>query len=305
MQQSTKGNISGVFAILLWSTLASATVLVKKIPPFQLVGMSFFIAFFIGLVLWKKEGHGAWIHLKLPIKNWIIGIMGLFGYHFFYFLALKNAPALEANLINYLWPLLIVLFSAFLPGVRLRWFHVVGVLFGLFGVIVLVGAGKGFDFNMEYAKGYFYAFLCALSWSSYSVLSKYFGKVPVSSVGAFCGATAILAFIFHLLFEPTVIPGFGSLLVIIVLGLGPVGGAFYLWDFGVKNGDIQMLGTFSYATPLLSTVLLVVLGLAKPNSYIWIACLLIVLGSIIASYPLFKKLFYSLSVGFPKKNPWK
>ena len=290
MQQGTKGNISGVFSLLLWSTLASSTVLVKKIPPFQLVSMSFFIAFFIGLVLWKKEGHGVWIHLKLPIKNWIIGIMGLFGYHFFYFLALKNAPALEANLINYLWPLLIVLFSAFLPGVRLRWFHIIGVLFGLFGVIVLVGAGKGFDFNMEYAKGYFYAFLCALSWSSYSVLSKHLGKVPVSSVGAFCGVTAILALVFHLLFEPTVIPSFESLLVIIVLGLGPVGGAFYLWDFGVKNGDIQMLGTFSYATPLLSTVLLVVLGLANPNSNIWIACLLIVLGSITASYPLFKKL---------------
>ncbi len=291
MQQSTKGNIFGILAILLWSTLASTTVLAGKIPPFQLVSMSFFVAFFIGLALWKKEGRGIWVHLKLPVKNWIIGIIGLFGYHFFYFLALQNAPALEANLINYLWPLFIVLFSAFLPGVKLRWFHIAGVLFGLFGVIVLVSAGKGFDFNMGYAKGYFYAFLCALSWSSYSVLSKYFGKVPVSSVGAFCGATAILALIFHLIFEPTVIPDFKNLLAIIVLGLGPVGGAFFLWDFGVKNGDIQMLGTFSYATPLLSTILLVVFGLAKPNSYIWTACLFIVLGSVIASYPLFKKFF--------------
>ncbi len=303
MQQSTKGNLSGVFAILLWSTLASLTVLTGKIPPFQLVSLSFFIAFFIGLVLWKREKRGVWIHLKLPLKNWIVGIVGLFGYHFFYFLALQNAPTLEANLINYLWPLFIVLFSAFLPGIRLRWFHVVGVCLGLFGVIVLVGADKGFSFSAEYAKGYFYAFLCALSWSSYSVLSKYFGKVPVSSVGAFCGATAILALIFHLMFEPTVIPDIKNFIAIIFLGLGPVGGAFYLWDFGVKNGDIQMLGTFSYATPLLSTIFLVLFGLAKSNGYIWVACLFIVLGSIIASYPFFKSLIYKLSVGFPKKNP--
>ncbi len=291
MQQSVKGNIFGILAILLWSTLASATVLAGKIPPFQLVGMSFFIAFFIGLFLWKKEKKGIMIQLKLPLKNWLIGIVGLFGYHFFYFLALRNAPALEANLINYLWPLLIVLFSAFLPGIKLRWFHVVGVLFGLFGVVVLVSAGKGFNFDMEYAKGYFYAFVCALSWSSYSVLSKYFGKISVSAVGGFCGATALLALIFHMLFEPTVIPDFKNLLAIIFLGLGPIGGAFYLWDFGVKNGDIQMLGTFSYIIPLLSTVLLVVFGLAKPNSNIWIACFLIISGSIIASLPLFKKFF--------------
>ena len=291
MQQSVKGNIFGILAILLWSTLASATVSAGKIPPFQLVSMSFFIAFFIGLFLWKKEKKGILSQLKLPLKNWLIGIVGLFGYHFFYFLALRNAPALEANLINYLWPLLIVLFSAFLPGIKLRWFHVVGVLFGLFGVVVLVSFGKGLSFDTEYIKGYFYAFVCALSWSSYSVLSKYFGKIPVSAVGGFCGATAFLALVFHILFEPTVMPDFKNLSAIVFLGLGPIGGAFYLWDFGVKNGDIQMLGTFSYIIPLFSTILLVFFGLAKSNSDIWIACFLIILGSIIASLPLFKKFF--------------
>jgi len=182
MQQKTKGNIFGVLAILLWSTLASTTVLAGKIPPFQLVSMSFFVAFFIGLFLWKKEKKGILAQLKIPFKNWLIGVGGLFGYHFFYFLALRHAPAIEANLINYLWPLFIVLFSAFLPGIRLRWFHVAGVSLGFFGVIMLVGKDGGFSFDLEYMWGYFYAFLCALIWSSYSVLSKYFGKMPVSSV---------------------------------------------------------------------------------------------------------------------------
>ena len=183
----------------------------------------------------------------------------------------------------------IVLFSAFLPGVRLRWFHILGVFLGFAGVFVLVGKDGGLNFDFEYARGYFYAFLCALIWSIYSVLSRYFGKVSVSSVGAFCAATAILAAIFHFAFEPTVIPDFKSFLAILVLGLGPVGGAFFLWDYGVKNGDIQMIGTLSYITPLLSTVFLVIFGLSKSNPNIWIATSFIALGSVVASLPLFKK----------------
>jgi len=291
MQQKTKGNIFGVLAILLWSTLASTTVLAGKIPPFQLVSMSFFVAFFIGLFLWKKEKKGILAQLKIPFKNWLIGVGGLFGYHFFYFLALRHAPAIEANLINYLWPLFIVLFSAFLPGIRLRWFHVAGVSLGFFGVIMLVGKDGGFSFDLEYMWGYFYAFLCALIWSSYSVLSKYFGKMPVSSVGAFCGVTALLSAVLHFLFEPTVIPDLKSYMAILILGLGPVGGAFFLWDYGVKNGDIQMIGVFSYATPLLSTVLLIFLGISELSPVIWTATVLISLGSIIASLPLFGKFF--------------
>ncbi|MCF6173769.1 MAG: EamA family transporter [Campylobacteraceae bacterium] len=291
MQQVFKGNLFGILAILLWSTLASLSVKAGKIPPFQLVSMTFFIAFLIGLFLWKKEGKGILIHLKLPIKVWLVGIVGLFGYHFFYFLALQNAPALEANLINYLWPLFIVLFSVFLPSVKLRWFHILGVLLGLFGVIVLIGGGGNVNFDMRYIRGYSYAFLCAIIWSSYSVISKYFDKISTSVVGSFCGATAILSLIFHLAFEPTVIPSFNNLLAIIILGLGPVGGAFFAWDYGVKNVDIQMLGTFSYATPLVSTFLLVMLGIGKANSTIWLSCLLIVLGSVVASLPLFLKYF--------------
>ena len=135
MQYTLKGNILGILAILLWSTLASLTVIAGKIPPFELVSMTFFVAFLIGLILWKKEGKGILVHFKYPPKIWIVGVGGLFGYHFFYFLALQNAPAIEANLINYLWPLFIVLFSAFLPGVKLKWFHIVGVIFGFVGVI--------------------------------------------------------------------------------------------------------------------------------------------------------------------------
>jgi len=286
-----KGNLFGVFAILLWSTLASLGVMADKIPPFQLNAMAFFVAFIIGSFLWKKQGKGIVIHLKWPLKVWLVGVIGLFGYHFFYFSGIQNAPAIEANLINYLWPLLIVLFSSFLPNEKLRWFHMVGVILGLIGVFFLVSKDGGFNFDLQYIEGYFYAFLAAITWGSYSVLSRLFGKVPTSAVGGFCGVTSVLSLFCHLLFETTVTVTFNELLVVIAIGLGPVGGAFYVWDYAVKHGDIQLLGTLAYAIPLLSTFLLVLLGLSEPSPIIWIACFFIVLGSLISSLEHFKKLY--------------
>lgn len=285
-----KGNLLGISAILLWSSLATFGVMASSIPPFQLTSMSFFVAFIIGAILWKKEGKGILIHLKWPLKVWIVGVCGLFGYHFFYFLAIQNAPAIEANLINYLWPLFIVLFSSFLPNEKLRWFHVVGVLCGLIGVVFLISKDGGMNFEAQYINGYMYAFIAAILWSSYSVLSRLFGEVPTSAVGTFCGVTAVLSLICHLCFEATVYPNITESFAILALGLGPVGGAFFVWDYGVKHGDIQLIGTLAYAIPLLSTLLLIFLGLSQPSSNVFLACLFIVLGSIISSLPHFKKL---------------
>lgn len=295
MNRVQKGNIAGVIAILLWSTLALFTVATSKIPPFQLTFMAFSVAFTIGLGLWIKEGLGIIVHLKLPWKVWIVGIYGLFGYHFFYFLALKSAPALEANLINYLWPLLIVLLSAFLPNEKLQWYHCVGALLGFIGALVLLGFGKEIAFSSQYTQGYLYAFICALIWSSYSVLSRYFGTIPTLSVGGFCGASALLSLGAHLIFEQTHIPNAQEFLAALGLGLGPVGVAFFVWDYGMKQGDIKLIGSLSYATPLLSTLMLTLFGRSAPSSAIWIACMLIVLGSIVSSLPFFKGFLQKIS----------
>jgi drug/metabolite transporter (DMT)-like permease len=291
MQRVAKGNILGAIAILLWSTLATFGVLAGDIPPFEITSLSFFVAFLIGALLWKKEKKGILVHLKQPLIVWIVGVTGLFGYHFFYFLAIQNAPAVEANLLNYLWPLLIVVLSAFLPNEKLRWFHLVGVSLGLLGAYFLITKGKGLELDTKYLQGYIYAIMCGIIWSSYSIVSRLFGKIPTSAVGGFCGVTAVLSLFCHLLFETTVIPNFTQILAIIALGLGPVGGAFFVWDYGVKNGDIQLLGSLSYAAPLLSTLLLIGLGLSSMNVFVWLACALIIIGSMISSLNHFQKFF--------------
>ncbi len=284
-RQST---LIGFTAVLMWATLALLTELSGTIPPFQLTAMAFTIAFLIGVAVWMREGGNPLRYLKLPKAVWILGIAGLFGYHFFYFIALRHAPAVEASLIAYLWPLLIVFFSALLPGERLRWFHGVGAIAGFIGAGLLITRGASLSFDPRYTIGYLAAVICALTWSSYSLLSRRFGAIPTNAVGGFCGATAILAWICHLMFEVTIMPTDGEWFAVFCLGVGPVGLAFFTWDYGVKHGNIKVLGSLSYAAPLLSTTLLIACGLAEATWSVGAACLLIVGGALLATLDFFK-----------------
>ncbi|MEH6403548.1 MAG: EamA family transporter [Sneathiella sp.] len=284
-------NLSGLAAILLWATLALFTVYTGKIPPFQLTAMTFFVAFSLAVLKWIIAGDTIRDFIRLPVKLWALGVCGLFGYHFFYFMALKNAPAAEAGLIAYLWPLLIVLFSAFLPGEKLRWFHAAGAMISLIGAGLLITKGEALNLSEEYSQGYAAAFMCAFIWSGYSVLSRKFSEVSTNVIGSFCGVTAILALICHLAFEQTVVPtSFITWAAVAGLGIGPVGAAFFLWDIGVKKGDIQGLGVLSYLSPLLSTLLLVAFGTTALSWSLGIGCVLITLGAILGSITLFKEM---------------
>lgn len=273
----------GWTAILMWATLALLTEMSGDVPPFQLTAMAFAIAFLIGIVLWVRQGGGILDHLRLPWRVWALGIAGLFGYHFFYFMALRNAPAVEASLIAYLWPLLMILFSTLLPNEHLHRFHIIGAVLSFIGAGILVTGGQCLSFNVEYTMGYFAAGGGGLTWAIYSVLSRQVGTIPTSSVGGFCGATALLAFLCHTLFEQTVVPQGFEWLAILALGLGPVGLAFFTWDVGVKFGNIMLLGVLSYLAPLLSTLLLIMGGFAEATGSVAIACLLISSGALIAT----------------------
>lgn len=271
----------------MWGGLALLTTWTGRVPPFQLVAMSFAIAAALGISKWLIAGDRPLRYLRYPPRLWLLGIGGLFGYHFFYFMALRNAPAVEASLIAYLWPLLIVLFSALLPGRRLRWWHVFGAVLGLAGCFLLVTGGGAVTFRGQFALGYLAALACALTWSGYSVLSRRFAAVPTDTVVWFCAATALLGLLCHLVFEQTVWPrGAAEWLAVAGLGIGPVGLAFFAWDVGVKMGDIRALGAFSYAAPLISTLLLIAAGKAEASWVVAAACAAIVGGAVIAARDL-------------------
>jgi drug/metabolite transporter (DMT)-like permease len=276
----------GFCAVLLWSSLAVLTAASGTTPPFQLLSITFGIGGLAGVLLWIFRPAAARA-VRQPWPVYLLGVGGLFGYHAAYFIALRNAPVVEAGLINYLWPLLIVVFSALLPGEKLKWQHIVGCILAFAGAVLVVTKGQGFNFNPTYIPGYLAALFAAVAWGVYSVASRRFAHVPSDAITGFCLITAILAAIVHFAIEPTIWPANAwQWAAIVGLGLGPVGLAFYVWDIGVKRGDIQVLGAASYSAPLLSTAILVLTGYAAYSNTLLIACLLITVGAVLAASDL-------------------
>jgi drug/metabolite transporter (DMT)-like permease len=277
--------IVGSISIFLWGTLALLTTLTKGlIPPFQLMAMTFSIAFILMSLRWWMNGHLGFQYIRQPWLAWLLGVGGFFGYHFCYFAAMRNAPAVEVSLLAYLWPLLIVLFTGFLPGERIRLQHIVGAFIAFAGCWLLIGKDSE-GFSAQFLSGYLLALACALIWSCYSVANRLVKSVSTDAVGWYCALTALLALVSHLIWETTVWPqGLSQWLGVIGLGLGPVGIAFFTWDYGVKHGNLQLLGVLAYSAPLISVLLLLAAGFGKPSIGLLLACLAIVGGSFIAGY---------------------
>lgn len=239
-------------AVLLWSTLAAMGLRLRGMPPFLLVGTTLLIGSLVSV-----HRIRAW---RAPWKIVVLGVYGLFAYHLALFVALRNAPAVEANLINYLWPLLIVVLTPlFVRGKRLTPRHVAGALLGFSGAVLLVTGGR-LAFEWQYAAGYALAFGAAFIWSTYSLATSRLGNIPTEMVGLFCAVSGVLALLCHACFEPRYAFALADWPWLIALGLGPMGLAFFAWDAALKRGDPRSIGLLSYLTPLLSTLVLAVGG---------------------------------------------
>jgi drug/metabolite transporter (DMT)-like permease len=243
--------------------------------------MGFAIGGGVGLAVVLARGKAAALH-QGPLA-WAHGVGGLFGYHALYFLAFALAPALEVNLINYLWPLLIVLLAAPIRRLPLGPVRIAGVALGFAGCALLVGPGASFP--PEALHGFIAAAGCAVVWAVYSVTAgtPRLARVPTEAVAGFCLATAALAAVLHLGLEATVAPDARQWLAVLLLGLGPVGAAFFLWDVGMKRGDPRLLGTLAYAVPVASTLLLIAAGEGELSWRAALATLMVAGGGFIAA----------------------
>jgi drug/metabolite transporter (DMT)-like permease len=286
MPSKTRATLVGLTAVGMWSLLALFTAGSGAVPPFLLAAICFGLSGSAAVAWLVASGRGLGA-LRQPWSVWVTGTIGLFGFHALYFTALRNAPPVEANLINYMWPLLVVLFSGLLPGERLRWNHLAGVGIGFIGAALLI-AGDGSGFSGDYALGYAAAIASALIWSSYSVIARRMAAVPTEAVAGFCLATAALSVAAHAAFEPTVWPASATeWTMVALLAALPLGLAFFVWDHGVKRGDIQVLGAAAYAAPVLSTLVLVAFGYGALTPSVGVACLLVTGGAMLAAKDLF------------------
>lgn len=284
---SSRATGIGFAAILLWSGLALLTALTAGIPPFELLTLSFGVAFAASLIVLGRRGPAGFRAWRQPWPVWASGFAGIFFYHALYFFALKAAPPVEASLINYLWPLLIVIFSALVAREALQARQVAGALLGLAGTaVVLLTREQGGAGGADPMAGYAAAAGAALIWSLYSVTNRRFKEVPGEVMGGICGLVAAAGLVCHLAFEDSVRPSGAAWAAIVALGLGPTGLAFFAWDYATKHGRLALLGVLSYFAPLLSTALLILSGQAPARPAVLASALLIIGGAALAGLRL-------------------
>jgi drug/metabolite transporter (DMT)-like permease len=248
--------ILALTTIAVWSFLAFLGSSLNHLPPLFLVGISLCVGGLLSIFNLR-----AW---RVPLKTFAVGIYGLFGYHFLLFTAFKLAPTVQANLINYLWPLLIVLLSpVILKGYRLRSYHLLGAGMGLAGAGLIVTGGR-IGLESKNLPGYLCAGAAAFVWASYSLLTKRLPPFSTAAVGGFCFFSGLLSLAVYFIQTPSleVLATLSSRdwLFLLLIGVGPLGGAFFTWDAALKRGDPRIIGSLSYLTPLSSTLILVLLG---------------------------------------------
>lgn len=268
-------------AIVLWGSLAPLGVSLGHVPPFLLTGVGLIIGSVIGVVL----SRGRFSEWKVPASTLALGVYGLFGFHFLLFIALRHAPPVQANLVNYLWPLGIVLMAPlFLPGMRLRALHVAAALLGFAGAALAILGGRALGSGMGgWAWGYLPAMASAFVWASYSLMTRRVPPFPNAAIGLFGLVSGLLSLLCHGLLEPAVTLTTHDWQLLSALGLGPLGGAFYLWDAALKRGDARTIGVLSFLTPLLSTLGLLWMRGEWPSTTIAAAAAMIVGAAVLGS----------------------
>ncbi len=272
------GLVAAAIAILLWASLAAVVSRLSTLPPFFLTGVALGLGALVCLPRWRD-----W---RVPWSTLLLASGALFAYHALLFFALRLAPPVTANLVNYLWPLFIVLLSPLFDRRRtLSARFLLAALLGFSGAAVAILARSSAAAGDGAVLGYGLAFLAALTWAGYSQSLRRLPAFSSWAVGGFSLLAAAASLLLHLLIEPAATVTATDWPWLLLLGLGPMGLAFVCWDVAMKRADPRHVGVLAYLTPVLSTVLLLWATGESGSVSVLLALVLVVAAAVLVMAP--------------------
>ena len=267
-------------AILCWASLPAATgsglqgLSTEELMFFSFISAALFL--YLQDIITKRSTA-----IYIPgLKASLLGLWGIFGYHYIYYLALSHAPLAEGAILSTTWSFWIVFFSSIIIFKTLKPAIVITAAIGMAGAALVIAADNAMTFSLEYMQGYLLALLCGLIWSSFSVALRYI-KVKREPMTTFTIYAATLSTLLYILTMPHEMPPLPALFSAIYLGCIPLGLSFYLWNRAVTGGNLVIIGFLSYLTPPLAVLLVALIhGQHIPTQVIW--GMVVIIGASIA-----------------------
>jgi drug/metabolite transporter (DMT)-like permease len=283
MPHSAKATLIGQVGLCMWAVVGALIALIKHLPTQEILLFVFSISFVVSVLLLSVTKKWHKVKSQKPAL-WLFNMVGICGTEALFILASKNAPQAEVNLINYLWPTLIILLAPLLPREKFHLKYLISAVLAFSGITILLTQGQGLSaLDLGYSMGYLYAFCCAFAWAIYTLTARYYTHQVPEAIGLYCGLGAIAILVMHPQLEFLVPPSTQDLLLLVFMGITSHNLAYMCWTHGVSYGNFKLLSLLVYLSPFISLGTLVLLDITLPSTHLWSSAALVCSAGVISA----------------------
>jgi len=265
-------------AVVLWASWPSLATMVRPAPPLLVLGASALIGFLISFLLAVRQ-NASHAFVSVPLRTLVFVSVGLMGNNAFYLAAIVRIGPAEANVVHYLWPVLLVLLASILHRRSPSLLQVSGIACGFIGVAIALFPQMGGSLDVA---GVLLGACGALTFAVYSV-GRSLAKVETDVVGPSLGLAGISTLVAHFMLEPIYWPSTVEWFAITLMGIGPFTVANVLWDKATRSGSAATISSLAFLTPLVAMGLLATFGLGNVTIATVVGALFAITGALLSS----------------------
>jgi len=271
-------------SIFLWSTTATVTkLLLGSLSSMQVLGISSLFATVFLLILNICKGNLRYFKSYRPKDFLIMALVGTLGTFLYNWLLIEGIEILNASqafIINYLWPMMAVIFGCILLKEKFTFSKMLAVILSFLGVVIVTSGGSLQQFGLDSLKGALMCVAAAVSYGLFTVLNKKNHYDSFFSMMVFHFMSFILPLVYLAFSGESCIPSPAEVPGLAWIGIATNAIAFTTWALALKFGDTAKVSNLAYITPFLSLIWTTLI-LHEPFSFYSLLGLLLIVSGIL------------------------